>query len=186
MVKLILPKINVTQLKYRLLENGVWPNAALFFALAYFVIFMSSLSTLTKPESLDDALQTVDQSAVATPEAAQMDFLLIKDWHLFGDPEAIAEEVQSQEGESQEGESQETDLPIRLMGVFFLPNQANSSYAIIENDDREQKKYHQGAELPGGVTLQSIAKEQVILLRNQQAEALSMAREKTGLLFITK
>ena len=181
MVKLILPKINVTQLKYRVLENGVWPNAALFFALAYFVIFMSSLSTLTKPESLDDALQTADQSAVVTPEAAQMDFLLIKDWHLFGDPEAIEEEAKSQEGESQE-----TDLPIRLMGVFFLPNQANSSYAIIEDEDREQKKYHQGAELPGGVTLQSIAKEQVILLRNQQAQALSMAREKTGLLFITK
>jgi hypothetical protein len=40
--------------------------------------------------------------------------------------------------------------------------------------------------LPGGVTLLSIAKEQVILLRNQQSESLSMEKERSGLLFITK
>jgi len=181
MAKLIFPKINLTQLKYRLLENGVWPNAALFFALAYFVLFMSSLSTLTKPESLDDALQTADQSAVAVSEAAKMDFLLIKDWHLFGNPKVTVEERVLQEGESQE-----TDLPLKLLGVYFLPNQDGARHAIIEDEAKVQKKYHQGDELPGGATLQSIAKEQVILLRNQQTEALSMAREKTGLLFITK
>jgi len=181
MAKLIIPKINFTQLKYRALENGVWSSAAFFLALAYFVIFLSSQLALTKPESLTDAIQEPEQVAVEKPEEIQMDFQLIKDWHLFGNPEAIAEEVKLQEGESQK-----TDLPIKLLGVFLLPNQDKNTYAIIEDEAKEQKKYHLGDELPGGATLQAIAKEQVIILRNQQPESLSMDRERTGLLFITK
>ncbi|MDO9399486.1 MAG: type II secretion system protein N, partial [bacterium] len=63
-----------------------------------------------------------------------------------------------------------------------MPDQKNASYAIIEADDHLQKKYRPGEELPGGSTLQSIAKEQVMLLRNNQRESLSMDRKKTGLL----
>jgi type II secretory pathway component PulC len=86
----------------------------------------------------------------------------------------------------EENASKKTDLPIKLLGIFLLPNQDKNSYVIIEDDAKEQKKYHLGDELPGGVTLLSIAKEQVILLRNQQSESLSMEKERSGLLFITK
>jgi hypothetical protein len=86
----------------------------------------------------------------------------------------------------EENASKKTDLPIKLLGIFLLPNQDKNSYVIIEDDAKEQKKYHLGDALPGGVTLLSIAKEQVILLRNQQSESLSMEKERSGLLFITK
>ena len=177
---MIFPKINFTQLKTQVLQNGVWSNVVFIFALAYFVIAISSILTLTKPASLTDVMQEAALS-IGKPEETQMDFLLIKDWHLFGN-----REVTIKDGVLQEGETKKTDLPIKLLGTFFWPNQNNTSYAIIEDEAKEQKKYHQGDELPGGVSLQSIAKEQVILLRNEQPEALTMDKQKTGLLFITK
>ena len=100
---------------------------------------------------------------------------------MFGNPSATMEQ-----NNQLNAKPQETQLQIKLLGVFFLPNQKKSSFAIIEGDDKLQKKYRLGEELPGGVTLQSIDKEQVILLRNQQPEYLSMDKTKTGLLFITK
>ena len=109
-----------------------------------------------------------------------MDFLVIKDWHLFGQPAAI-----SAQNSDQRGTPQETQLQLKLLGVFFLPDQKKASYAIIEADDHLQKKYRPDDELPGGATLQSIVKEQVILLRNNQRESLSMDRKKTGLLLKT-
>ena len=118
-----------------------------------------------------------EQKAQETQETRQLDFRAIKDWHLFGQTETMA----AQNGGLNEI-PQETQLQLKLLGVFFLPNQKNTSYAIIETDDHVQKKYRPGDEVPGGITLQSIAKQQVILLRNNQRESLSMEREKTKLL----
>jgi type II secretory pathway component PulC len=102
-----------------------------------------------------------------------MDFLTIKNWHLFG-----YTTVSIEENNQLNEEPQKTDLQIKLLGVFFLPNQKTASYAIIEGDDKQQKKYRAGDEMPNSIILQSIAKDQVILLRNQQAEYLSMDRTK--------
>ena len=178
---MIFQKINFTQLKMLVLQNGAWSNAVFIFALAYFVIAIFSIPALTKPASLTDVMQESTSSSIEKPEETQMDFLLIKDWHLFGN-----REVTITEGELQVGETKKTDLPIKLLGIFLWPNQTATSYAIIEDEAKEQKKYHQGDELPGGVSLQSIEKEQVILLRNQQPEALTLDKQKTGLLFITQ
>ena len=181
MAKLIIPKLNFTQIKYWATQYSVWSSAAFFLALAYFLIAMSSMTALTKTEPLTDEIP--EQVVEEKPEEIQRDFQLIKDWHLFGSPEvAVVEE----EIKQQEIVSQETALPIKLLGVFFLPNQTNNSYAIIEDEIKVQKKYHLGEALPSGVIVQSITKEQVILLRNQQPETLSMLKERAGLLFITK
>ena len=59
-----------------------------------------------------------------------------------------------------------------------LPTMYSDTDAIIEGDDKQQKKYRAGDEMPNSIILQSIAKDQVILLRNQQAEYLSMDRTK--------
>jgi type II secretory pathway component PulC len=106
-------------------------------------------------------------------KSTQMDFLTIKNWHLFG-----YTTVSIEENNQLNEEPQKTDLQIKLLGVFFLPNQKTASYAIIEGDDKQQKKYRAGDEMPNSIILQSIAKDQVILLRNQQAEYLSMDRTK--------
>jgi hypothetical protein len=156
-------------------------HAALIPALAYLLyVAFSTFQTSGHNEQLAALTADSEQLGQDKTEKKQMDFLLIKDWHLFGQPAVI--NAQSHE---QNETPQETQLQLKLLGVFFLPDQKSSSYAIIEADDHLQKKYRPGDELPGSVTLQSIAKEQVILLRNNQRESLSMDRKKTGLLLKT-
>jgi hypothetical protein len=158
------------------------PHVALIPALVYFLyVAVSTIQASGHPEfAVAPAAESepLDQDKA---ETKPMDFLVIKDWHLFGEPAAIS----AQHSEQHET-PQETQQQLKLLGVFFLPDQKNASYAIIEADDHLQKKYRPGEELPGGSTLQSIAKEQVMLLRNNQRESLSMDRKKTGLLFKTK
>ncbi|MCX7106275.1 MAG: hypothetical protein NTV66_01700 [Methylococcales bacterium] len=181
MTKMIFSKVNFRHIKNSVLEYGTGSYAALSLALAYLIILISSIFPSYKSEQLAEPIFEVEQPALEKSEKNKMDFLLIKDWHLFGNPSVSNE----QKGVLND-EPQETQLQIKLLGVFFLPNQKKTSYAIIESEDKIQKKYRLGDELPGSITLQSITKEQVILLRNQQPESLSMDRKKTGLLFITK
>lgn len=181
MKKLIFSKVKFRHLKYIFFEYGTLANAVFLVALAYLIILISTVPASYKAEQLTDPIFEVEQPALEKSEKNKMDFLLIKDWHLFGNPDVSTE----QKGVLND-EPQETQLQIKLLGVFFLPNQKKTSYAIIESEDKIQKKYRLGDELPGSITLQSITKEQVILLRNQQPESLSMDRKKTGLRFITK
>lgn len=167
--------------KYAILQNTSMPHFVLIPALAYLLyVAISTVQAFDNPEQ--SAIPTADSEQLGQEkiETKQMDFLVIKDWHLFGQSEAIS--VQNSE---QQGAPQATELQLKLLGVFFLPEQKRNSYAIIEADDHLQKKYRPDDELPGGATLQSIAKEQVILLRNNQRESLSMDRNKTGLLLKT-
>ena len=168
--------------KYTILQNQSLPKVALIPALAYLLyVAMPIIHDFGTPKPL--AIITADSEPLSQEiiENKQRDFLLIQDWHLFGQPPSDAAHTADQNGTPQE-----TQLQIKLLGVFFQPDQKNASYAIIEADDKSQKKYRPGDELPGGITLQSIAKEQVILLRNNQRESLSMNRNKTGLLFTNK
>jgi len=154
------------------------PHVGLIPALAYLLyVAISTIQVSDNPEQLTVLTAESEQLGQEKTETKKMDFLAIKDWHLFGQPSVI-----SAQNSEQHNTPQETQLQIKLLGVFFLPDQENASYAIIEADDHLQKKYRPGDELPGGSTLQSIAKEQVILLRNNQRESLSIDRKKTGLL----
>ena len=167
--------------KYAILQNRFMPYAALIPALAYLLyVAISTVQAFDNPESVVALTAESEQLGQEKTETKQMDFLVIKDWHLFGQPAAI-----SAQNSDQRGTPQETQLQLKLLGVFFLPDQKKASYAIIEADDHLQKKYRPDDELPGGATLQSIVKEQVILLRNNQRESLSMDRKKTGLLLKT-
>ncbi|MEI6335183.1 MAG: type II secretion system protein N [Methylococcaceae bacterium] len=168
--------------KYKILQNQSLPKVALIPALAY-LLYVANPIIQDFGSSKTRVIITADSEPLIQekPENKQRDFLLIQDWHLFGQPPSDAAQLSAQNGTPQE-----TQLQIKLLGVFFQPDQKNASYAIIEADDKSQKKYRPGDELPGGITLQSIAKEQVILLRNNQRESLSMGRNKTGLLFTNK
>jgi type II secretory pathway component PulC len=175
-------KVNFSRIKYNLSEYRFLPYFALILASIYliYVLFTFSYDAKSTSQFQSSILESEQITQEYTP-IKQIDFLLIKDWHMFGHPSATMEQ-----NNQLNAKPQETELQIKLLGVFFLPNQKKSSFAIIEGDDKLQKKYRLGEELPGGVTLQSIDKEQVILLRNQQPEYLSMDKTKTGLLFITK
>lgn len=167
---------------YAILQNRSLPHVALIPALAYLLyVAISTIQAYGNPKQLVTLTAESEQLNQKTTEKKQMDFLVIKDWHLFGKPAAIPAQ-----NSKQHETPQETQQQLKLQGVFFLPDQKNASFAIIEADDHLQKKYRPGDELPGGSTLQSIAKEQVILMRNDQLESLSMDREKTGLLLKAK
>lgn len=81
--------------------------------------------------------------AVGQPQKAQetkkLDFTVIKNWNLFGQPETSA----AQYGGANEI-PQETQLQFKLLGVFCLPSQKKNSFAIIEADDHVQKKIPSG------------------------------------------
>lgn len=97
---------------------------------------------------------------------------MIKDWHLFGMPE-----TQSEKTTAKTDIPQESALTIKLLGVFFLPDQKNS-YVIIETEEHLHKKFRLGDEVTNGVSVQAITKQQVILLHNGQREHLTMDRKK--------
>jgi Type II secretion system protein C len=140
----------------------------------FYVVFLV-VQTFSNPKLEKSLALEQGQSAQETQETRRLDFTAIKDWHLFGQAEA----TETQRGGVNEI-PQETELQFKLLGVFFLPNPKKTSYAIVEADDHVQKKYRPGDAMPGGVTLESIAKEQVIILRNNQRESLSMDRDKTN------
>jgi Type II secretion system protein C len=140
----------------------------------FYVVFLV-VQTFSNPRLEKSLALGQEQSAQETQETRRLDFTAIKDWHLFGQTEM----TETQHGGINEA-PQETELQFKLLGVFFLPSQKKTSYAIVEADDHVQKKYRPGDEMPGGVTLESIAKEQVIILRNNQRESLSMDRGKTN------
>ena len=170
---------NISNIRHYLIECQYLPYIAVIPALFYllYVVTSSSNQLVNSSTQIHDSVVEPEQITQASLENKQMNFLIIKDWHLFGQLDTAV---------IQNSEPQKTQLQIKLLGVFFLPNQKKSSFAIIEGEDKLQKKYRLGEELPGGVTLQAIDKERVILLRNQQPEFLSMDKTKTGLLFITK
>jgi Type II secretion system protein C len=166
-----------SRVQKRYFENRTIPHVASIAALAYLLyVGISTLQSSANPEQPASLASEPGQQAEEKIDTKRMDFLLIKDWHLFGKSETLAAQ-----NSGQHEIPQETQLQLKLLGVFFLPDQKKTSYAIIETDDHVQKKYRPGDELPGDTTLQSIAKYQVILLRNNQREALSMDREKTKL-----
>jgi hypothetical protein len=174
MTKLIFVKAMLSRFQMRYSENKAMPHVTLISALAYLLyVGIVTIQTSGNPALVAALASESEQPTQEKIEKKQMDFLLIKDWHLLGRPGAI-----TALNSGQQAIPQETQLQLKLLGVFFLPHQKKTSYAIIETDDHIQKKYRPGDEVPGGTTLHSIAKQQVILLRNNQRESLSMEREK--------
>lgn len=168
---------NALTLKYFILQFKVLSNIAFIFALIYCLVVMSSIPGFYAPQSPSILISQSPLVPETDPLLSPMNFQLIKEWHLFGDTTSAG---------IVEGQMMATSLQIKLLGVFYLPNQPNNSYAIIESEDKTQKKYHQGDELNNGSILQSIEKEQVILLHNQQTELLTIDRNRIGLLLIPK
>lgn len=69
----------------------------------------------------------------------------------------------------------ETSLNLTLHGVFADPKPELGA-AIIGKAGSEQKYYKVGKKIMGGVTLQAVHKDRVVLLRNGQSEVLRFPR----------
>jgi type II secretory pathway component PulC len=156
-----------------ILQKRSLPSVGLILALIYFAYAAFTLiRAFGKSVPADNLSVGSEQQFQNLSEQQPMDFLIIKDWHLFGNYVA-----QPEQAVSQQDIAQESALPVKLLGVFFLPDQKNS-YAIIETDDHLHKKFRTGDEVSSGVTVQSITKQQVMLLRNDQREFITLDRKK--------
>lgn len=158
--------------RYAILQSRSLPQTALISAIVYLLYVVISIFNSTG--NLQQTYAIADEAKLPEPESntKRLDLQLIKDWHLFG--QSLNTNLRT--SDSQET-PQETQLQLKLLGVFFLPDQQRNSYVIIQSEDQSQKKYRSGDELADGTKLQSISKAQVMLLRNNQRESLSMDRK---------
>ncbi|OAI20948.1 hypothetical protein A1359_20030 [Methylomonas lenta] len=154
-------------------KDSKWlPLTAGLICMVYLSYVLSSLAFLPDAEA-DSNYKMAEYPLVNVQLEPSPDFLLISEWHLFG---------QAAENVAAASNISETQLNLRLLGVFWLNQSVENVYAIIQAEDGVQKKYQPGDELPGGVSVQAIRTSQVVLLHNNRQETLSLEKNNAGLL----
>ncbi len=115
-------------------------------------------------------------AATATPASAPKgpDAQLIASAHLFGDYQAPADA-----GLAQMDKAPDTRLALTLLGILAA-DEDRGSRALIGDSGGEEKPYAIGDKVPGGVNLQAIFPDRVILSRNGQLETLRLDKDKPG------
>ncbi len=88
----------------------------------------------------------------------------ISSWHLLG-------------GNPNRGNLPETNLQLTLQGVLTMPDAAHSS-AIIAQPGKPGEVYQPGDLLPGGVILDKVMADRVIIQNHGKLETLSLVRAK--------
>lgn len=91
--------------------------------------------------------------------------------HLFG-----LYQAPSDPGLDQMDKAPDTRLNLTLLGILAA-DEERGSRALI-SDGAEEKPYSVGDKVPGGVTLQAIFPDRVILARNGQLETLRLDKDK--------
>ncbi|RDH87426.1 MAG: type II secretion system protein GspC [endosymbiont of Seepiophila jonesi] len=91
--------------------------------------------------------------------------------HVFGRPGVVKRSAPKVVAER----APETNLNLTLHGVFADPKPELGA-AIIGKAGSEQKYYKVGKKIMGGVTLQAVHEDRVVLLRNGQSEVLRFPR----------
>jgi type II secretory pathway component PulC len=158
---------------YTILQHKLVPKAALIAALIYLLYVICSIFIFDgRPPHSDALAAQMELKDPDTIESKRLNLELMKNWHLFGQP--LVKDNKPFDGQHI---PQETQLQLKLLGVFFLPDQQRNSYVIIQAQDQFQNKYRSGDELPDGTKIESISKARVILLRDNQRESLSMDRK---------
>ena len=146
---------------------------AFILSTAYFLFVLISLVN-DKPLERTIKNDNSKNPTIQQSQYSEVDLSKIIDWHLFGQSNQKNISIVGDDGLPPE-----TKAELKLIGVFFLSDNLSRTYAIIEGSDQSQKKVRPGDEVQNGIILQSISKEQVILLINQQSELLSMDKNKS-------
>jgi general secretion pathway protein C len=154
-------------------RKNALPVLSAILAMTYLSYVSIPLIFLLGSEKAQTGFQTNHLQVATTAqslEEKQPDYLLISDWHLFG---------QAVDGLSfPNGMVPETQLQLKLQGVFTLSEHDDYAHAIIETPDQIQKAYKINDALPGGATLKAIENDKIIILRNNQQESLALGRQK--------
>ena len=162
-------------LSARLDKNNALPLAASMVALSYLGWVMA-----TWPQTMAIDPQPHNPLAVDTANAGQTtalaNYLQIADWQLLGEGAAMAEINPA------ETSVPATPLQLKLLGTFYLSQQPQNSYAVIQSAEGSQKTYRLGEPLQEGVSLQAVEKNRIVLLHNQHQEYLAFDPNTLALL----
>lgn len=147
-------------------KQTMLPQSVSMLAILYLVwvlVNWPQLPGIHSPVDANAGLQSVnlDQS-MASP-----DYLQMAEWQLMGE-----ESMDIQVGQPADALT-ETPLQLKLLGTFFLSQQPQNSYAIIQSATGEQKKYRLGEPLQEGASLHAVEKSRVVLKHHQQLEYLA-------------
>jgi len=124
------------------------------------------------PESAQWKPAPVAASGTATSAPKGPDAQLIASAHLFGDYQAPADASLDRMEKAPD-----TRLNLTLLGILAA-DQDKGSRALIADGGGDEKPYSVGDKVPGGVKLQAIFPDRVILSRDGQLETLRLDKEK--------
>lgn len=71
---------------------------------------------------------------------------------------------------------QKSTIGLRLIGIMYSPTTENASQVVIRMRDGEEQTYGVGEQLPGGVTIEKIEANRVILRNDDVLEELTFPR----------
>lgn len=134
------------------------------------VYWLAEMVWLVLPAADEQAPVVVASAPVPRDKPAQLDARQIAQWHLFG--EAGQETVQ----QAAPIDAPETRLNLTLHGVIAADNPDNAR-AIIAEQNRNERSYRIGDNLPGGAELSEIHADRVILRRAGRYETLRLPKE---------
>lgn len=156
-------------------KKNALPLMASTLALLYLVWVI-----VTRPHTPAINPQSNNTMAVETLNADQSvvlpDYMQIAEWRLLGETQATAA------ADSTEASLVPTPLQLKLLGTFYLSQQPQNSYAVIQSAEGIQKKYRLGESLQDGVSLHAVEKSRVVLMHNQHQEYLAFDPNTLALL----
>ncbi|MEE4376407.1 MAG: type II secretion system protein GspC [Candidatus Competibacteraceae bacterium] len=123
---------------------------------------------------LPDTLAPSSVGSGAAPSTAEplepvVDYAIIASWHLFGERDASKPSPAPLA-------VPETRLNLRLAGIFFSANPAKAR-ALVAEPGGQELSYSVGDRLPGGVKLEQILRDRIILSRNGVLESLRLPKD---------
>lgn len=175
--------MNVMPLEWKsltsLLSHPAMGKVVTMVNLAVLVLLSHSLANLTwrivpAPRSAapPPAMMLGAGPAKAASSGGAAPVARIAGWHLFGNA--------AQQGQSDVPPQEalpETQLNLTLRGVLAVDDKRRAQ-AIIAQPNGQEKPYGIGDSLPGGAVLKDIRPTNVVLLRNNRYETLSLPKEE--------
>ncbi|MEZ5597290.1 MAG: type II secretion system protein N [Pseudomonadales bacterium] len=141
-----------------------------------YTVAQSAWLFMAGTEAMSTAPLTPPSDGTANPRtrpALNVDAVLER--HLFGIADAAPQ------ASAQPVAATETRLPLELQAVFVATDDAKGSRAIVAQKNNSGRLYRIGDDLPGGVRLDAVYGDHVVLSRGATRERLTFPRLKASL-----
>jgi type II secretory pathway component PulC len=166
---------NMLWMHARFDKKNALPRTASIVAMSYLgwvIATWSNVLAINQHSNTATAVEAVNDNQTSP----MPDYRQIADWRLLGETQVTAE------ANSTETSVVPTPLQLKLVGTFYLSQQPQNSYAVIQSAEGTQKKYRLGEPLQDGVSLHAVEKNRVVLMHNQRQEYLAFDPNTLALL----